>query len=112
MHTSRVDKKAVVGTLELDVASQGVTLDVTVVIHSSDAANILEWYFSSYALDAIYMHGVPTSAPALPTVAPTKGSSNGTSPTKGSSTPPAFANATMPTSRKVSNNHDGCTYRQ
>jgi hypothetical protein len=95
-HTSNTDKKTVVGTLQMNEAAEGMTLDVTVVVRNSESADVSEWYFTSYAMNAVESTSGVTPVPvAAATNAPT-------SPSAGTAAPTATTTAS-PTNSPVSN---------
>lgn len=70
-HTSNADKTTVVGSLQMEEAAAEMTLDVTVVVRNSESADVSEWYFSSYAMDAIESTSVVVGTAAPVTATPT-----------------------------------------
>lgn len=52
-HENATPKSRANITLEMEEPSQGLELDVTVVIQLNDNLNVSEWYYSRYILNAV-----------------------------------------------------------
>ena len=63
-HTSRDPKQQVDAALIMDGGSLGLELDVSVVVRTSSSANVSEWYFSRFILDAVDATPSPTMTPS------------------------------------------------
>lgn len=49
--------------LYMETPTEGLLLDVTVVVETSIARNVSHWYYSQYTLNAVRPEGQPTAAP-------------------------------------------------
>jgi hypothetical protein len=74
-HIDATQKQEVNVNLNMEDETDGLELDVTVVIQTSISQNISHWYYSRFILNAVKPEGVPTSAPETfgPTQVPTPG---------------------------------------
>jgi hypothetical protein len=64
-HQTGAKKSRVNTTLNMEEPSEGLELDVTVVIQTDDNANISEWYYSRYILNAVEPTNLPeTDSPS------------------------------------------------
>jgi hypothetical protein len=62
----QVTKQQIDVNLNMEVPSQGLVFDVTVVIETSVARNISHWYYIQFTLNAVLPEDEPTAVPITP----------------------------------------------
>jgi hypothetical protein len=63
---NQMAKQQIDVNLNMELPSQGLVFDVTVVIETSVARNISHWYYSQFTLNAVLPEDEPTAVPLTP----------------------------------------------